>query len=153
MDSNDDLWAAIRGVLPDAEALTSAVAAELGEPPDDVRPSVLIGTIALNGHLGPEEAAAAAIEAELGGPQSGKGARPSRGRFAVDSLDDLLIQTRALEARGSLDLTTIVAVQRASGSIAARADRPLVVLQEGGYAGEALGANAVAWLTGADSAP
>ena len=129
MDSNDDLWAAIRGVLPDAEALTSAVAAELGEPPDDVRPSVLIGTIALNGQLGPEEAAAAAIEAELNRPRSGKGARPSSGRFAVDSLDDLLIQTRALEARGSLDLTTIVAVQRASGSIAARADRPLVVLQ------------------------
>ena len=53
-----------------------AVAAELGEPLDDVRPSVLIGTIALNGQLGPEAAAAAAIEAELGRLQS-------RGRHAA----------------------------------------------------------------------
>ena len=116
-------------MLPDAEELTAAVAAELGEPLDDVRPSVLIGTIALNGQLGPEAAAAAAIEAELGRLQSAKGARPSSRPFAVDSLDDLLAETRALEAKGSLDLETIVAIQRASGAIAARTDRPLVVLQ------------------------
>ena len=65
MDPNDDLWTAIRRVLPDADALTAAVATELGEPAEDVRASVLIGTIAMNGQLGPEAAAVAAIEAEL----------------------------------------------------------------------------------------
>ena len=128
MDRSDDFWTAIRRVLPDAEEMTAAVAAELGEPLDDVRPSVLIGTIALNGQLGPEAAAAAAIEAELGRLQSVEGTRPPRRPIAADSLDDLLAETRALEAEGSLDLETIVAVQRASGAIAARTDRPMVVL-------------------------
>ena len=129
MDPNDDLWTAIRRVLPDAEALTAAVAADLGEPVDDVRASVLIGTIAMNGQLGPEAAAVAAIEAELGRrrpvavPRNG-------GRLAkVEALADLLAETQALEARGTLDLETIVAIQRTSGAIAARTDRPLVVLQ------------------------
>ena len=49
MDGTEDLWIAIRRVLPDAEESAEAVAAELGEPLDDVRLSVLIGTIALNG--------------------------------------------------------------------------------------------------------
>jgi acetoin utilization deacetylase AcuC-like enzyme len=40
---------------------------------------------------------------------------------------------------------------RRCGSTVAARGRPLVVLQEGGYAGDALGANAVAWLTGAAS--
>jgi acetoin utilization deacetylase AcuC-like enzyme len=38
---------------------------------------------------------------------------------------------------------------RRCGSAVAERGRPLVVLQEGGYAGAALGANAVAWLRGA----
>ena len=75
MDSSDDLWTAIRRVLPGAEELAAAVAAELGEPLDDIRPSVLIGSIAMNGQLGPEAAAAAAIETELGGLQLAKGTR------------------------------------------------------------------------------
>ena len=124
MDAADDLFTVIRGVLPDAEELAAAVAADLGEPLDDVRPSVLIGAIALNGQLGPEAAAVAAIAAELGRLQAGEGTRP----FAVDSLDDLLAETQALEHEGSLDLETIVAIQRASGAIAARTDRPLVVM-------------------------
>jgi len=127
----DDLWTAIRRVLPDAETLTAAVADELGESVDDVRPSVLIGTIALNGQLGPEAAASAAIEAELGRlqPSKGKGVRQRDRVLAADSLDDLLAETRALEAQGSLDLETIVAIQRASGAIAAQTDRRLVVMQ------------------------
>ena len=129
MDPNDELWTAIRRVLPGADELAAAVAAELGEPVDDVRLSVLIGTIAMNGQLGPEAAAAAAIEAELGGLQPAKGTRSRDRLFEVDSLADLLAETQALEAKGSLDLETIVAIQRASGAIAARADRPLVVLQ------------------------
>jgi hypothetical protein len=128
MDRTDELWTAIRRVLPDAEEVAAAVAAELGEPLDDVRPSVLIGTIALNGQLGPEAAAAAAIEAELVRLQPVKGTRPPGRLSAVDSLDDLLAETRALEAAGSLDLETIVAIQRASGAIAARTGRRIVVL-------------------------
>ena len=128
MDTTDDLWTAIRHVLPDAEAVAAAVAAELGEPLDDVRPSVLIGTIALNGQLGPEAMAVAAIEAELSRIQPVTGGRPLGRRFDVDSLDALLAEARALEAKGALDLDTIVEIQRASGAIAARGDRRLVGL-------------------------
>ena len=35
------------------------------------------------------------------------------------------------------------------GAAVASRGRPLVVLQEGGYADDALGANVVSWLTGA----
>ena len=128
MDRSDDLWTAIRRVLPGAEDLAAAVAVEIGEPLEDVQASVLIGTIALNGQLGPEAAAAAAIEAELGRLQSLKGRRPPRERLAVESLDALLAKTRAVEARGALDLETIVAIQRASGAIAARTDRPVAAM-------------------------
>ena len=128
MDPTDDLWTAIRRGLPDAEELAAAVAAELGEPLDDVRLSVLIGTIALNGQLGPEAAAVAAIDAELSRLQSTKGTRPPGRPITADSLDDLLAEARALQAEGSLDLETIVAIQRASGSIAARTSRPIDVL-------------------------
>jgi hypothetical protein len=124
MDAADDLFTAIRSVLPDADELAASVAAELGEPLDDVRPSVLIGAIALNGQLGPEAAAVAAIHEELAHLQRPEGSRP----FAVHSLDDLLAETKTLETEGSLDLATIVAIQRASGAIAARTDRPLVVM-------------------------
>ena len=95
MDRTDDLWTAIRRVLPDAEELAAAVAAELGEPLDDVRLSVLIGTIALKGQLGPEAAVVAAIETELGRLQSVKGTRPPGRPIAADSLDDLLAEARA----------------------------------------------------------
>ena len=128
MDQTDDLWMAIRGVLPDAAEVAAAVAAELGEPLEDVRASVLIGIMALGGQLGPEAAAIAAIEAELNRRPPMTGTRPSDRGFAVESLDGLLAETRALDVAGSLDLETIVAIQRASGAIAARTDRPLVVL-------------------------
>jgi hypothetical protein len=128
MDGTDDLWAAIRGVLPDAGDLATAVAAELGEPVEDVHTSVLIGTIAFNGQLGPEAAAVHAIEDELRRLRSGIDKRPAARPRSVESLDDLLVETRALEDQGPLDLETIVAIQRASGAIAARSDRRLVVM-------------------------
>jgi hypothetical protein len=128
MAANDELWTAIRRVLPEAESLTAAVAAELREPVEDVRASVLIGTIAMNGELGPEAVAVAAIETALARPRPATEPR-TRGRLAkVETLADLLDETQALEAKGRLDLETIVAIQRASGAIAARADRRLVVL-------------------------
>ena len=128
MDGTDDLWTAIRRVLPDADEMAAAVAAELGEPIEDVHTSVLIGTIALNGQLGPESAAIAATEAELSRLRSGADRRQPVRPMSAESLDDLLVETRALEEKGPLDLETIVAIQRASGAIAARTDRRLVVM-------------------------
>ena len=128
MDAPDDLWTTIRDVLPDPEALTAAVAAELREPVDDVRPSVLIGTIALNGQLGPEPVAAAAIEAELARIQRQGSTRTVGRTLDLESLDALLARTRTLAADGSLDLATIVGIQRASGAIAARTGRRMAVL-------------------------
>jgi hypothetical protein len=128
MAKSSDLWTAIRRVLPDSESLTAAVAQELGEPRDDVRLSVLIGMTALNGQLGPAAAASAAIKTMLSRLQSGAGDPPRSRRLSVGSLEALLAATRELERDGSLDLETIVAVQRASGVIAARTNRPMVAL-------------------------
>ncbi|HEX6868114.1 MAG TPA: helix-turn-helix domain-containing protein [Candidatus Limnocylindrales bacterium] len=128
MDSTDDLWSAIRRVLPATEELALAVAAELREPPDDILSSVLIGSFALNGRLGSEAAAVEAIEAELARLEPSRGTPRVERLFAADSLDDLLARTQALDAAGSMDLETIVAIQRASGAIAARTDRRMVVV-------------------------
>src|SRR6476660_1948986 len=100
MDGTDDLWAAIRRVLPDADELANSVATELGEPVEDVHTGILLGTIALNGQLGPEAAAIAAIDAELSrlraGPENRQPGRP----ISADSLDALRAETRALEDKG-----------------------------------------------------
>ncbi|MFL5675556.1 MAG: PucR family transcriptional regulator [Chloroflexota bacterium] len=128
MDGTDDLWRAVRTAIPDIHGLAITVATELGEPLDDVLATVQLGLIAMNAELGPEAAAAAAIEDELARLRTSLARRPADRLSRADSLDDLLAQTRALESRGSLDLPTIVAVQRASGAIAARTDRPLLDL-------------------------
>ena len=56
--------------------------------------------------------------------------------------------TRSAATRSATWRCTTDGFRRCGAAVAARG-RPLVVLQEGGYAGDALGANAVAWLTGA----
>jgi acetoin utilization deacetylase AcuC-like enzyme len=75
---------------------------------------------------------------------------------ALDVIDDfdpaIVVVSLGLDTFGGdpicdLALTT-EGFRRCGATVAARR-RPLVVLQEGGYAGDALGANAVAWLTGA----
>ncbi|MFL5649615.1 MAG: PucR family transcriptional regulator [Chloroflexota bacterium] len=128
MDRTDALWTAIRRVLPGTDELALAVAAATHEPLDDVRASVHIGAIAINGQLGPEAAAIGAIEAELARVKPAARTRRSERLYDAVSLDALLNETKALEAAGSLDLETIVAIQRASGAIAARTDRRMVVL-------------------------
>ena len=65
----------------------------------------------------------------MAGSRRPRGPRSPGRLIEADSLADLLVETQALEAKGSLDLETIVAIQRASGAIAARTDRPLVGLQ------------------------
>jgi acetoin utilization deacetylase AcuC-like enzyme len=79
---------------------------------------------------------------------------------ALDVIDDfdpaIVVVSLGLDTFGGdpicdLALTT-EGFRRCGATVAARR-RPLVVLQEGGYAGDALGANAVAWLTGAAPPP
>ena len=88
MGATDDLWIAIRRVLPGTEELAQAVAAEIDEPLADVRSSVHIGAIAINGQLGPEAAAIAAIDMELARLKPATGTRPTDRLFALDSLDE-----------------------------------------------------------------
>src|SRR3954470_24265268 len=84
--STSDLWAEIRRALPGPEEMAAEVAAELGESHDDVRLSVLIGTIALDGQLGPEGAATAAITTELARLQAGQEQRAATSLLGVASL-------------------------------------------------------------------
>ncbi len=77
---------------------------------------------------------------------------------ALDAVDDfdpaIVVVSLGLDTFGGdpiCDLELTTDGFRHCGSAVAARGRPLVVLQEGGYAGEALGANAVAWLTGAQS--
>ena len=76
---------------------------------------------------------------------------------AVDQFDpSVVVVSLGLDTFGGdpicdLALTTD-GFHQCGAAVAAR-HRPLVVLQEGGYAGDALGANAVAWLTGAAPIP
>ena len=74
---------------------------------------------------------------------------------ALDAVDDfdpaIVVVSLGLDTFGGdpiCDLAvTTEGFHRCGAAVAARG-RPLVILQEGGYAGDALGANAVAWLTG-----
>jgi hypothetical protein len=127
MASTGDLWEAIHSFLPGDEELTAAVAAELGEPLDEVRPTVLIGIVARGNRTGSPEDVAAAIEAERGRVRSPSGRSPGARILPVQTQDDLLAETRRLDAADALDLDTIIAIQRTSGAIAARTDRRLVL--------------------------
>ena len=69
---------------------------------------------------------------------------------AIDRFDPaIVVVSLGLDTFGGdpiCDLALTTDGFRRCGSAVADRGRPLVVLQEGGYAGEALGANAVAWL-------
>jgi acetoin utilization deacetylase AcuC-like enzyme len=75
---------------------------------------------------------------------------------AVDLFDPaVVVVSLGLDTFGGdpiCDLALTTEGFRQCGAAVAARGRPLVVLQEGGYADEALGANAVAWLGGAASA-
>jgi acetoin utilization deacetylase AcuC-like enzyme len=77
---------------------------------------------------------------------------------ALDAVDDfdpaIVVVSLGLDTFGGdpiCDLALTTEGFHRCGAAVAALGRPLVVLQEGGYAGDALGANAVAWLTGARS--
>jgi acetoin utilization deacetylase AcuC-like enzyme len=72
---------------------------------------------------------------------------------AIDRFDPaVVVVSLGLDTYGGdpiCDLALSTDGFRRCGAAVAERDRPLVVLQEGGYAGDALGANVVAWLRGA----
>ena len=127
MDTTDDLWATIQRVLPDEDALATAVAAELGEPAEDVRPTVQIFMVTGPARPASEADVQLAIEEERARVRTAAGPPPAR-LLAATTLDDLVAEARRTAADGLLDVRAIVAIQRASGAIAARTDRRLVVL-------------------------
>jgi acetoin utilization deacetylase AcuC-like enzyme len=76
---------------------------------------------------------------------------------ALDAVDEfapaVVVVSLGLDTFGGdpiCDLALTTEGFRRCGEAVAARGHPLVVIQEGGYAGDALGANAVAWLTGAD---
>ena len=123
----DDLWTAIRDVLPDGDELTAAVAAELGEAPDDVRPTVFTGVVARLSLPTSQADVAAAIEEERARVRRAKGPVPAATILPFETLDQLLAETERLEAAGLIDMPTVVAIHRTSGAIAARTDQRLVL--------------------------
>ena len=77
---------------------------------------------------------------------------------ALDAVDDfepaIVVVSLGFDTFGAdplCDLALTTAGFGRCGEAVARRGRPLVILQEGGYAGEALGANALAWLSAAGS--
>jgi PucR C-terminal helix-turn-helix domain len=121
-------WASVQDALADDEALAAAVAAELGEPLDAVRPSVLTATLARRVDASLED-----LKAIVDGERARarvrdlSARRPGERRIRAETLDDLLAEARRMAAAGTLDLDGAVAVQRAAGAIAARTGLRLVL--------------------------
>jgi hypothetical protein len=129
VDSVEIDWrTAVGPVLPDAEELAVAVAAALDEPLDAVRPSVLIGAIARKAAASSRDLEAV-IDAERARIRGTAARRPPARRIRAETFEELLAETRRLDATGALDLAAVVEVQRASGAIAARSGLRLVLFQ------------------------
>ncbi len=122
-------WATVRDALPDDDVLATAVAEELDEPLEDVRPSVMTATLVRR-----VDASLDDLKAVVDGERARARVRPvattRRGgerRVRAETLEDLLAETRRLADAGTLDLPAAVAVQRAAGGIAARSGMRLVL--------------------------
>ena len=121
-------WATVRDALPDDDVLAAAVAEELGEPLEDVRPSVLTATLVRRVDASLED-----LKAVVDGERARARVRDlqvRRGgerRVRAETLEALLAETRRLADAGTLDLPAAVAVQRAAGGIAARSGMRLVL--------------------------
>ena len=108
--------------------LAAAVAEELDEPLEDVRPSVLTATLVRR-----VDASLDDLKAVVDGERARARVRDlqvRRGgerRVRAETLEDLLAETRRLADAGTLDLPAAVAVQRAAGGIAARSGMRLVL--------------------------
>ena len=122
-------WAALRDVLPDDEILAEAVAAELGEPLDEVRPSVMTATMVrrVDATLDDLKATVEGERARARVRDRGPIRRAPERRLHAETLIDLETETARLAAAGTLDLAAAVAVQRTAGAIAARTGLRLVL--------------------------
>lgn len=127
MHPTETEWAAILRAFPDGEELAAAVAAELDEEIDEVRPTVLVGTVARRERPGSSEEIAAAIEAERARVRTTEVPLPAARILTATTQVELLAETERMEASGALDLASIVTIQRTSGAIAARSDQRLVL--------------------------
>jgi hypothetical protein len=122
-------WATLRDALPDDDVLAAAVAEELGEPLEDVRPSVMTATLVRRVDASLDdlkavvdgERARARVRAVAGTRRGGER------QVRAETLEGLLAETRRLADAGTLDLPAAVAVQRAAGGIAARSGLRLVL--------------------------
>jgi hypothetical protein len=119
--ADHNVWAILRDAVPDDEALAAAVAADLGEPVEAVRPTVTIATLvrrvdASLDHLRKivdGERARARVVPPVRRP-------PGTVRLRADTMDGLLDETRRLANDHRLNLEAAIEVQRAAGGIAAR---------------------------------
>ena len=100
----EDPWAAIGRLLPDGEALAAAVAAELGEPVDAVRPTVRIGMLSRRTRPGSDEEVSAAIEAERARVRTTTVPLPPARLLSALTQEELLAEATRLEEAGKLDL-------------------------------------------------
>ncbi len=122
-------WATVRDALPDDDVLAAAVADELDEPLEDVRPSVMTATLVRR-----VDASLDDLKAVVEGERARARVRPvatiRRGgerRIRAETQEALLAEARRLADAGTLDLPAAVAVQRAAGGIAARSGMRLVL--------------------------
>jgi hypothetical protein len=126
--ANRNWWASVGDVLADDEELAAAVAGELGESLDAVRPSVLTAMLVRRVDASLEELKAVVDgERDRARVRDATTRRTSDRRVRAETLDDLLAEARRMAAAGSLDLGAAVAVQRAAGGIAARTGLRLVL--------------------------
>ena len=107
--------------VPDDEALAVAVATELREPLDKVRPSVITATLVRQVDATLEQLRSV-VEAERARARLAPAVRrrPGGPWLRAETLDDLVDETRRLIRDGRLDLQAAMAVQRTAGGIAAR---------------------------------
>jgi hypothetical protein len=123
-------WAKVNHLLPDDEELAAAVSTELGEPHEDVLPSVATAMILRGVGASLDE-----LRSVLDGERARARARAGgtvRGRRAervirAGTLDGLQREAGRLARTGGLDLATAVAIQRTAGAIAARSGLRLVL--------------------------
>ena len=122
-------WATVRDALPDDDVLAAAVAAELHEPLEDVRPSVMTATLVRRVDASLDDLKAVVDGERERARVRGVTTRRRTGERSVgaETLEDLVTETRRLADAGSLDLPAAVAVQRAAGGIAARSGTRLVL--------------------------
>ena len=116
-----NVWAILRDAVPDDEALAAAVATELREPLDRVRPSVITATLLARVDASLEQLRSV-VESERARARLAPGVRrrPGGPWLRAETLDELVDETRRLIRDGRLDLQAAIAIQRAAGGIAAR---------------------------------